>query len=72
MTNSLGYAEGLPDRADFALIHCATPMRFRSTLVMAAGKPGQESETTTARYTCDGCAATLELVLTEPDMATTT
>jgi hypothetical protein len=67
-----GCAEGLPDRADFALNHCEVPMRFRGTLVFVAGKPGQESETTTARYTCDGCSATLELVLTEPDRVTTT
>lgn len=63
---------GLPDRTDFTLLHCGMPMQFRSTLVMAAGKPGQESETTTARYTCDTCSATLELVLTEPDGITIT
>jgi hypothetical protein len=70
MTISLDNAPGLSDRAAFTLLHCATPMRFRSALVMAAGKPGRESETTTARYTCDGCLAALELVLNEPDAGT--
>jgi hypothetical protein len=57
----------LSDRAGFALLHCGTLMRSLGSLSMSAGKPGQEAETTTCRYCCDACAATLELVLTEPD-----
>ena len=56
----------LTDRAGFALNHCGQPMRYRSSVAQSRGQVGQESVTTSARYTCDGCAATLEMHLTEP------
>jgi hypothetical protein len=60
-------AMGLPERARFTLEHCDRAMRFRGSHTSWQGKPGQGYELTTCRYTCDGCAATLELHLTEPD-----
>jgi hypothetical protein len=72
VTDSADRTLGLTDRADFTLDHCATPMRFLGSSTRWLGKPGQGSETNTCRYCCDGCAATLELVLTEPDRVATT
>jgi hypothetical protein len=52
--------------------HCGTPWRFRGSITQLCGKLGQESETTVCRYTCDECAATLEMTVTEPNTASTT
>ena len=60
-------APGLSDRARFTLVHCSGPMRFRGNNVTWRGKPGQGAQVTVSRYSCDDCAATLELHLTEPD-----
>lgn len=59
------YAAGLPDRAAFTLLHCGVPMRFRGSVKQLRGQLGEESETTSCRFTCDGCGSTLELHLTE-------
>lgn len=50
--------------------HCGKPWRFRGSRIQSYGKPGQESETTVCRYSCDRCAATLEMTLTEPKPVT--
>ena len=60
-------APGLPDAAWFVLKHCGQPMRFRSSIAQRRGGKDDRSLTTSARYTCDGCSATLELHLTERD-----
>lgn len=68
MREALTELVGLP----LEQVHCGTPWRFRGSITQSCGKPGQESETTVCRYSCDGCAATLEMTLTEPRTATTT
>jgi hypothetical protein len=62
-------APALPERARFTLAHCTGPMRFRGSVVRSSSDP-EMSLTTTCRFVCDDCGATLELHLTEP--ATTT
>lgn len=52
--------------------HCGTPWRFRGSIAQMSGKLGQEAETTVARYSCDSCAATLEITMSEPCLNTTT
>lgn len=56
----------LQDRAEFTLRHCGRLMRSRGHVSQMRGQPGCDATTTSSRYTCDGCAATLELHLTEP------
>jgi hypothetical protein len=64
------HAPGLPDRAAFTLLHCGQPMRFRGSVTQQRGTGSDLSETTSCRYACDDCAATLELHLTEHGAAT--
>ena len=60
-------ALGLPENAQFTLRHHDRPMRWRGNQTTWQGKPGEGSQTDQGSYTCDVCAATLELTLTEPD-----
>jgi hypothetical protein len=55
-------AAGLPQRAEFVLLHCARPMRF---LGSAAQLNEQGAVATGCRYECGVCRSQLDLTLTE-------
>jgi hypothetical protein len=58
---------GLSDRASFALLHCGRPMQYRGSRSTWQGKYPEGTSTLENEYRCEGCGATLDFKLVEPD-----